>query len=317
MFTVSKSKFLARLDVLPDSIRDAAFSLEIGMVLKSIAETHHLDPARTNALTRIVGAVFFGFVHRTDFAKELGEDLKLDPKIASSIADEVERKVFSRISKELDEFYQPATATEEPREDISEGPSAQLPSPEDAFFLKIKNRISATATVPIPPKKEGALPNAPFVLHEEKSVAEGLKKDSMKGFSLPFGLFKQKQEESSPAARATVEVPKREVEEKKVVHYSEYRTSLTPGAGGEFINLETFGKTSAAPKVTPSAPPLPDAPLPIKAPIVTPSTAAIPAPEATLQIKKIQAAPLPARTQPIAMREGNSPKVEGNTVDLR
>lgn len=311
MLTISKNRFLQRLDILPQPIRDIAFSLEAGGVLQSIAEAHHLDRERTKGLLTHAGAVFFGFVHRTDFAKELGENLKLDPKIAVSIAEETERKVFSRISKELDEFYQPTAGTEEPQESMEARLTAPLPNPEDAFFIKIRNRLPATVGTPTTTTKDDASPSAPFVLHEEKSVGEGVKKDSMKGFSLPFGLFKQKQGELAPTPRATVEAPsfakatagKPTKEEEKVVHYSEYRTNLAPGAGGEFINLETFGKTPATP--------------PVKTPITAPPTTTAPTSEATLQIKKTQAAPLPARTQPVPTRNGNSPKVEGNTVDLR
>lgn len=306
MLTVTRNNFLKRLNSLPESIRAFAFSIEIGGILRSIAAAHHLDDRKSNQILAVTAGVFFGFVHRTDFAKEIADTLKLDMKIADSIADEIGRKVFAQIQTELDRFYQP-TLTSEERENTAISVSERAVKPELSTPVFLKPRPVPAPVAPTPSSQGTA--NAPFVLHEEKSVIGEVKKDSMKGFSLPFGLFKPKAPEGA-APKASVEAP-------RTIHYSEYRTNLTPGAGGEFINLETFGKISAAPKVAPSAPPLPSTPPPTKTPIVMPSTTATPTPEATLQIKKTQAAPLPARTQPISLKNESSPKVEGNTVDLR
>ncbi|MFH0806647.1 MAG: hypothetical protein V1885_02910 [Candidatus Brennerbacteria bacterium] len=311
MFTVSKNKFLERLDALPESIRNLAFSLEIGGVLQSIADAHHLDQKKTDKVLALTAAVFFGFIHRTDLAREIEQGANLDTKIAQSITEEIGRKVFSRVETELDEFYQPALAGEDVRETReSSSPESKPRGLGTPSFLRFKDRPSSVL-IPASAGKGASPSNAPFVLHEEKALSGETRKESMRGFSLPFGLFKPKQGEFAPAPRATIETPsdakapasKPTKEEGKVVHYSEYRTNLSPGTGGEFINLETFGKTLVAPKVAMS-PLIPE----------QPSTQTK---ETPLQIKKSESLPPLPKISPLSSGTGGLPNVEGNVVDLR
>lgn len=357
MLTISKNRFLGRLDLLPESIRNFAFSLEIGGTLRSIAEAHHLNKERVDKILALSGAVLFGFVHRTDFAKEIGESVDLDAKIAQSIADEVGRKVFSRIQNELDEFYQPILTDEETPENrkntalTPDSSNFKIPS-----FTEFHRTPSKTTLVPPPPPSAPTsvttpAVTTPFVLHEERGMAENAKKDQMKGFSLPFGLFKPKQSEAPSTPRVTVEAPTDasafakaspdKKEEAKTVHYSEYRSNLPSHAGGEFINLETFGvKTRMSPNkeestnitngTSKSVAKTPVAQLPnypvTSSPPTTPisSDGTNKADVSNISIKKPviapqtnTVAPLPTRTQSVPTKNENSPKVEGNTVDLR
>lgn len=121
--------------------------------------------------------------------------------------------------------------------------------------------------------------DAPLILQREKEfISPTRKESSSKGFSLPFGFFKKPPSSSTfepvkakieflDATDASVEKSAPEIkqdkdkikglgffntlqqikkgvegEQKKVVHYSELRTPVTPFAKEEeFINLETFG----------------------------------------------------------------------------
>lgn len=266
---------------LMPELKAALFSYEYAEIIFRASQKNHLSEEKTTLVARLVGRTLMGFVHLDDFTKALRDVLLVDTRISDAVTMEITQKIFSKLTFLIQEAYEP-----EVREEL-------LPTQRETVNISFSPTTSRSS-----PRSSSS---APFVLHEEKSVAGGERKDSMRGFSLPFGLFKPKAPDPI-TSKASVETPKQ-------VHYSEYRTSLAPGAGGEFINLETFGKTSATPMAA--------TPLPVKAPITAPPTTAAPTLEATLQIKKTQAPPLPARTQPTPTKNESSPKVEGNTVDLR
>lgn len=136
----------------------------------------------------------------------------------------------------------------------------------------------------------------PFILHEEKSPAPEENKSSFKGFSMPFGFFKSKNQ-SAPAGKSTkVEIetsgssPKNE---KRTVNYSELRTTLSPfEVEQNFIN-------------------------PVKnEPVPTPIT---PAPEIKPVSVVPEIPPLPEekKNEIFGTIKKPQPKTEGNTIDLR
>ena len=51
-----------------------------------------------------------GFIHPEDLAKEIKDALNLNPEIANSIADEIDRKIFNPIRTDLEKIYSPAEA---------------------------------------------------------------------------------------------------------------------------------------------------------------------------------------------------------------
>lgn len=140
------------------------------------------------------------------------------------------------------------------------------------------------------------LSEKPFILHQEKSQAPEEKKSSFKGFSMPFGFFKSKNQ-PAPAGKSTkVEIetsgdsPKNE---KRTVNYNELRTSLSPfEVEQNFINPVKNEPVSALIVPIPEIKPVPAAP-------EIPPLSEEKKSEIFGTIKKPQ------------------PKVEGNTIDLR
>lgn len=342
MIRVSKKKFLERLDTLSPAVRAAAFSPDTGGIISAIGKAYHLDEHRIGTLIAATGAVFFGFLHRTDLAKEILEETRVDAKIAQSIADEIEQKVFARIQADLDRIFEPVSAEEEVETEIPPAPSPaekRIPiQPSQLHPAEIREEKPLA-----PPKREG-----PLILHEEKGAAAEAQK-GFKGFSMPLSFLRSKMAaNAAPKAAARVEMPPTtppKKEEPRVVHYSELRTPLSPfGQNEEFINLETFekftpptqsfgrtsppspgyGRASSPPAVSikpsveetpppspaPPAPPTP--PVPIAEP--TPKIITEPAPKIVPEPQT----PAPAKNQTLPpVPEGGEPKLKGNTVDLR
>lgn len=138
------------------------------------------------------------------------------------------------------------------------------------------------------PKKD-----SPFILHKEQSPIGAQDQTQRKkfSFSLPFKFFAsaQNREEKSPVI-VRIETPKL----KRVVHYSESRTPVTPFESADSMDIRNFEKPiplSAIPSVSSQAKPIASQPL-----IPTPPTP--PTPSLTPLQKPI-------------------PKLEKNTVDLR
>jgi len=263
MIRVSKKKFLERLDVLPTAVREAAFSPDTGGIISAIGKTYHLDEQRIGTLIAATGAVFFGFLHRTDLVKEILEETRVDTKIAQSIADEIEQKVFARIRVDLDRIFEPVS-TEEVETETPPAPSPveKRSSIQPSKFHPAETREEKLFTAP---KGEG-----PLILHEEKGAAAEAQK-GFKGFSMPLSFLRSKMApNAAPKAAARVEMPpttappprkdespfaqlrkdeppsaRLRKDEPRVVHYNENRTPLSPfGQNEEFINLETFEKFS-------------------------------------------------------------------------
>jgi hypothetical protein len=315
MQTISRTRALNRWDNLPLSLKEALSNPTLGESTISIARAAHLDDRRIAVFARLASYVLMGFIDKEDMVRELKESSELPAPTAAAIVDELYRKAFTPLQKDIESVYNPAH-DEETDEDEARITSPELSKPS----FEIPHVTPRTSSSPSPTSS-----NAPFVLHEEKSFGTEIRKESMKGFSLPFGLFKSKQGEIAPTPRATVEAPsfakatagKPTKEEKRVVHYSEYRTNLAPGTGREFINLETFGKTSVAPKAVVVPTPAPAVPSPAKTPLTPSQTPYLQTKETPLTIKKPESAPPLPSADPSPSHAANSPKVEGNMVDLR
>lgn len=259
---------------LPSSLQRALFSYETAETIHRAATENLLNSPKIRAVARAVGHILLGFESPSKTTEEIKRAAIIDERTSETLAREFRSRIFAPLLSDIEDAYEPPEDFEESSQKAFSGPS---------FLSDFAARAPATAPHPSTPSPS----KAPFVLHEERTFTADAKKESMKGFSLPFGLFKPKTGEAPQTPRATVEAP-------KTIHYSEYRSNVAPGSGGEFINLETFGKTSVAP--------LPPTPTQEK---VSP---AIP-----INIKKPEAPPPPKAPNSPA----NTPKVEGNMVDLR
>lgn len=361
---MTQEKIREKLRAVPEPIKIWFGSEEIVSHVREINEQLGLKEEKESIVPRLLFRLELKDLEPQFFSGELAQELGISKEKALTITTEVKETLLRPIQKQLseygidifllNEFNIPLPRMKRTAETVI--PASLSSEPKVPSFAEFRRTLSETTSVPAPTPKTptpvtASTVTSPFVLHEERGMAESAKKDQMKGFSLPFGLFKPKQSEASSVPRVTVEAPSSastfakasadKKEEAKTVHYSEYRSNLPSHAGGEFINLETFGVktristnkeestnitngTSKSVAKTPVAQ-LPSYPV-TSSPPTTPisSDGADRAGASNISIKKTvitpqtnAVTPLPTQTQPIPTKNENSPKVEGNMVDLR
>ncbi|MBI2278763.1 MAG: hypothetical protein HYU81_01725 [Candidatus Brennerbacteria bacterium] len=319
-------KFLS----LTNTLQRIIFTYDTAETIHRAATENLLDAAKTRAVARVAGRVLVGFEAPHHIAKTIGNEAILDEKTSETLAREFRSRIFAPIFSDLEEAYEPPEDFNETAKKIFEGSTVEANVPSFAEFHR-NPPSSPLFQIPIargentfPAKDTKQAAPAPFVLHDERPFADAAKKESMKGFSLPFGLFKPKSAPFGAVPKATVEAPAsvsaftktpENKEEKKVVHYSEYRTDSLSETEGEVINLETFGRvrmntdgtanTANTPAVTPPSPP----PITISTDEHDGSGMT---PPSNITIKKSEV-PLPNPPP----SPGNAPALEGNIVDLR
>jgi hypothetical protein len=112
MLQIPRQQILDRYDTLPESLKDAGFLPYNTLLIKKIGESNHLTEEKISTISQLVGYVLFGFIHPEDLAKEIRESLNLNPEIANSIADEIDRKIFNPIRTDLEKVYAPPSGEE-------------------------------------------------------------------------------------------------------------------------------------------------------------------------------------------------------------
>jgi len=322
-----------RLHAVPEKIREWFATEEVVAHIREIGRQLNLGGEHETAIAKLLLRLEIQDLEPQFFAGELAQRLGIPKERALVIAAEIRKVILDPVKREfseygvdiflLDEFRIPPPSAKPPPTHITPSAFATSETSTPAAFTYTPRGEEAKAGAETGAQKAK---DAPLVLHEERALTADAKKETMKGFSLPFGLFKPKPPEAAATPKVTVEAP-------KTVHYSEYRTNLSSGAGGEFINLETFGKMRPATDSTKE----PVSPPEIQGVDVRPSSAGganagaapakpntstvmpvaapgFPMKESSLVIKKDAPQPLPRRSPE---SESATPKVEGNTLDLR
>ena len=105
----------------------------------------------------------------------------------------------------------------------------------------------STAAIPLGPIDGAATPEEgrPLVIHRETETAPI--PQARPDFSLPFSLFRSKTELHEQPKTAQIETPEEKKPEKRVVHYSESRTEISPfGSSSDFLKAKTPSVTAPA-----------------------------------------------------------------------
>ena len=267
-----------KYDELPSVLRDALNSESNSNAIEEISREHNLNEDDQELVKIYTSYVLLGFLPPKDLFRELVVFYPdTEEKKVVEIVRDINRRVFSAVHKELGDLYQPNRM-------VTENKGKEIEISINDFSS------GAEETVPIISSEK------PFIIHQEKSQAPEEKKSSFKGFSMPFGFFKSKNQPAPVGKSTRVEIetsgdsPKNE---KRTVNYNELRTSLSPfEVEQNFIN-------------------------PVKNEPV--SALIVPIPE----IKPVPAAP---EIPPLSEEKKNEifgtikkpqPKTEGNTIDLR
>ncbi len=86
---------------LPEEIKEAMFSDDLGKAMKDLAVKYGIDIDTIEEIESSARMVMFGLIHLDDFAAFLSRDLKIDIGVASKMTHEIAREVFAKISGPL------------------------------------------------------------------------------------------------------------------------------------------------------------------------------------------------------------------------
>lgn len=257
MLNIPREKVLERWDKLPQSIREAIFSEENADIIQQIGEANRFTENNIQILSVVAGDVLRGFIKHGELAREIVKDLKIDYDTASTIAKEINDKIFSPLKSDLEKVYEPLTETQ-----TSELLSPQLnlepqttPFPAPLLFPMLK-KINA----PEPQTIKPSFKETPFILHQEEEVKPEAEPKIQPSIPRPtFYKPASREEYNGEAAPVTARLELGNEEEKKskepqtartekprvrIVHYSDLRTTVSPFGPAEnaFSEVESRKK---------------------------------------------------------------------------
>lgn len=136
---------------MPEILREAMSSEINSDIVWKTGENEHLPEDKITTVSRIVGYALMGFIHPEDLAREINENLGIDIRIAASIADPLNKKIFQPLREELEKIYSPAlSGAEAPAEEESEQTGSTQPVLMDSINSPRVDSIS-------PPQVEKAI----------------------------------------------------------------------------------------------------------------------------------------------------------------
>jgi hypothetical protein len=160
MLNISQDQAIRRYDTLPKTLKDAIFSDYTNVVILKSAHDNHLNNYQTDDLGIIVGDILMGFIHPNDLEKQLKENLELEPLVVSDIAKEINQKILTPLTSDIEKNYNPEISEVEPiraEEAGQEAPQSMEVAPTPILG---KENISETAVSPQPLKIESETPIA-------------------------------------------------------------------------------------------------------------------------------------------------------------
>lgn len=279
---IREEEMSKRFDASPQAIFNLLNSEDEKKTVEELARLHYLDEEKKTILEQLIGLILLGFISPADLAVEINENLYLNLDHSKALAEEINQKIFEPVKDDLKKVYAPVG-----------GPYAasweRVEAPETPELTPFR---------PIAPEGIPQTPGGPLIIHEEKGMPERKVPAGFRLFGFPKNLIRTTGREEEGGTRATIEIPK---SEKRVVHYSELRTPVSPfnKEGAEIVSLEAF-------KEIKPAPPFDATPV-----LEMPPPETIVPPQAKKGFWRPEIAKKPGSA------EDTSPKLEGNTVDLR
>ncbi|OGG40144.1 hypothetical protein A2116_01210 [Candidatus Jorgensenbacteria bacterium GWA1_49_17] len=323
MIDITEKNLTNRYKTLPPRLKNAIDSLSTFGLIKNISKAYSLTDEDTEIIAAYTAYVLLGVLEPKNLFNEVRVYLPTNEKTTSEIIREINFQILFPLHEELENIYKLEvhiekdlekegvklvieTKTEKPpvSERLDEEKPAwtgieikRAPTPEEP-------QVSRPEITVIKEQPTGTTEAKPFVIHKEEGQRPITEEKKFKGFEFPFGIFDKENGKvtTGESVKVRVETPgmgederglQREFAqnrqpEKRVVHYSEYRTPLTPFSRPEeeIIDLQTFTKHEVPPAQ----------PKPAESP--KPPVAEKPA-EKPQELKK------------------SSPSIEGNIIDLK
>lgn len=119
-------EFLSRA---PESIGELVASGDWKNDANAIAEKFRLDKSKIAALKNEILFVLIGMEPREKFAENVKSQLEIDSNMASWMAEDVNKNIFSRVASDIEKMWQPGEEkAEEPRPDENENSDGVMSS---------------------------------------------------------------------------------------------------------------------------------------------------------------------------------------------
>ncbi len=239
---ISKQQFDTRWDALPEILRAAMVSEANSGIVWKTAEGEHLINEKISVVSKLTGYVLMGFIHPEDLANEIKDSIGIDLRIATAIAEPINRKVLQPIREELDNVYAPPgdeSRNPIPIEEIGKlqavvPVSAQTPTSVPAPQISKQEIPVPVASVPVakPAIRPSQLPQS---MIQPRQQVKAVPPPNLPVSESPE--IKPMEKTAAPAAEQPVSAP-------FILHQETESQPLAPAGSGFKVSLseEQFGK---------------------------------------------------------------------------
>jgi hypothetical protein len=253
MTSIPKEQVMKRWDSLPLVFREALCSEINSDFIWKTCEAEYIPNEKIYTVSRVAGIVLMGFLHPEDMAAEIRDEIGVDIRIATSIANSINQRIFAPIRADIDKIYNPITPTGAAPKIIEE--------------IRPAGRTSASAPAPLPPVSSAA----PLSAAVPPTPKTGSVKPILEKTAASSDEFSRLEKKSAPAS-----IPK------PVVLQTESVSRPIPNAPN--FKLPTIAEDIMADKKNPE-------PLPIRSAIVEFGGTSIPSPRKTIPVPQPSATP--------------------------
>ena len=173
MTKITTDQALERWDILPMTLREALYSEPNSDFLWKICEEEHIPDKQIYAVARMSGYVLMGFLHPEDVAEELHEAIGVDLKTASSIENELNKRIFAPLQTDIATVYKPLSRFEVAPKIMQEikppvvPTIAKPPTPVAPAPKIISETFTATPRIAPPPQAPVTQPVKPPTLSDQ------------------------------------------------------------------------------------------------------------------------------------------------------
>ena len=109
MLTISRQQALNRWDTITEPLRMALFAQANTDFIEKTCVSEHIPEDKQADVAGIAGYVLMGFLHPEDLAAELRDELKIDIRITTAIADAINKRIFVPLRADIDKVYEPVS----------------------------------------------------------------------------------------------------------------------------------------------------------------------------------------------------------------
>lgn len=268
--TITQELIEKRFDVLPEKVRGVLDSEKNREKTNKICSGNFLDEEQSLIVEQLTSLILLGFVSPKQLQSELMINAGLTEENAAKISETIKEEILSEAGNDLGRVYSPlAESTSDEIKIEATKEEVAIKTPIDAITGPQTAKIASTAT---------AEP-APFVLYQDNQQKQPTeeRKPLNRPFSFSFNIFKP--QNTAPtrsqvqAKIETNEAGKKITEAKAVkvtlphrtVHYSEFRSPVSPFGGNTITNME-MPENLTKPAPTPITDNFPATPMPAAEP---------------------------------------------------